>query len=164
MLERLKDQGPIYNVGTRPIPRRTRPMVRTGNTPISRTTGKWWLKTGGVWVVNSPPPVVGDAPSDSAVYGRRNAAWAKAVQLAGDQMTGTLAIAPASGNASINLARCGVGNNDINGQTAAGSNRWLIRPGNSVAESGSNVGSDFNIISFTDAGAVLDHGTDRQTI
>ena len=89
MLERLKDQGPIYNVA----PGETAPDPSYGSDgqyAYQPTTGNWWLKTGGVWVVDSPPPVVGDAPSDSAVYGRRNAAWAKAVKVAGDSITGAI--------------------------------------------------------------------------
>lgn len=37
-----------------------------------------------------------------------------------------------------------------------GSNRWIIIPGNSVAESGSNVGSDFQINRYSDAGIYVD--------
>ena len=43
--------------------------------------------------VPGPPGGLGEAPSDGKVYGRRNAAWGAAVNLAGDTMAGPLALA-----------------------------------------------------------------------
>jgi len=80
---------------------------------------------------------------------------AEKVAKAGDTMTGGLTLAPTSGNPMLHLSKTGATSNDIYG-SAAGQTRWLIRPGNSTAESGSNAGTDFNIVSYTDAGAVLD--------
>jgi hypothetical protein len=46
--------------------------------------------------------------------------------------------------------------NQIMGQIG-GKNRWSILPGNGTTESGSNVGSDFNIARYDDTGALLDN-------
>jgi hypothetical protein len=66
-----------------------------------------------------------------------------------------------SGNISINKATPTLwlnstdgSSNQIVGQMSA-SIRWIIRPGNNVAESGSNVGSNFDILRYSDAGALL---------
>ena len=48
--------------------------------------GEKWTIPGGL------PASFPDAPSDGALYGRQSAAWAKAVKLAGDTMTGALKI------------------------------------------------------------------------
>jgi hypothetical protein len=45
---------------------------------------------------------VNDAPSDGSVYGRKDAAWAKAVQLAGDTLTGLLQFS-GTGHAGMKL-------------------------------------------------------------
>lgn len=44
---------------------------------------------------------------------------------------------------------------DMVGQTA-GVARWKLRLGNSTAESGSNAGSNFNLLAYDDAGALID--------
>lgn len=60
------------------------------------------------------------------------------------------------GTFSANLVRTGAAGTDrvIEGQTA-GVSRWQLRLGTSDAESGSNVGSDFKLVSYTDAGVGL---------
>ena len=51
--------------------------------------------------VPGPPGGLGDSPSDGMVYGRKNAAWVKAVDPAGDTMTGPLALAGDPGAALV---------------------------------------------------------------
>jgi hypothetical protein len=63
--------------------------------------------------------------------------------IVGGTLTGNLNISKAAGNAR-----------DIIGQTA-GSNRWILRLGGNAAESGSNAGSDFALVPYSDAGAAL---------
>ena len=48
-----------------------------------------------------PPGGLGDGPSDGKVYGRKDAAWVKAVDPAGDTMTGPLALAGDPGSALV---------------------------------------------------------------
>jgi hypothetical protein len=120
--------------------------------------------------VNSPSGGgISDAPSDGTLYGRVSATWVQGVKLAGDTMTGTLTVAPASGGAQIVAKPLAagqpaqfIGNIAASGQTiswfgqVAGSARWRVQLGNGAAESGSNVGSDFGISRFSDAGALID--------
>jgi hypothetical protein len=65
------------------------------------------------------------------------------VTRSGDTMTGPLTIRGAAG-----------ADRAVLGATNA-TNRWELALGNAVAESGSNSGSDFAVISFNDAGAFL---------
>jgi microcystin-dependent protein len=67
-----------------------------------------------------------------------------------------LALAPTSGNASINLQKAATGfANQILGYTAT-LPRWLMQFGSVGAESGGNVGSDFIIGRYNDAGNFID--------
>jgi hypothetical protein len=78
------------------------------------------------------------------------------VRKTGDTMTGALTIAPtSSGTTNLTLNKPAAGqSNTIWGQTG-GKNRWTILLGNSNAESGSNVGSDFTVQAYDDTGALL---------
>jgi hypothetical protein len=103
-----------------------------------------------------------DAPSDGNAYGRLNGAWSQVLPIGGGTLTGNLtttanvimnSAAPAI---TMNKASGGGGGNcSIQGNTA-GLSRWVVEFGNASAESGSNVGSDFDIIRYNDAGGVLD--------
>ena len=46
--------------------------------------------------------------------------------------------------------------NQIIGLSTTGQTRWVIRPGNQTAESTGNVGSDFSILRYSDAGTYID--------
>ena len=79
------------------------------------------------------------------------------VTKAGDTMTGGLTISPPTGPAELLIKHTGtVGGlrSGITGYTN-GQPRWLIQLGHNSGEPGSNVGSDFVVSSFTDAGADL---------
>jgi hypothetical protein len=88
------------------------------------------------------------------------------VAKAGDTMTGNLTVAPASGNASLQVIAAanaglvltrpaGAGANYVNGDTG-GNTRWQIVLGDGTAEGGSNAGSNFAITRFADNGAGID--------
>lgn len=98
------------------------------------------------------------------------------VHVAGDIMTGGLkitktwaavgdeaiVIAPSSANAvaSLALVKTGTGAGQIRGYIGSLSTaglRWSMAVGNAVAETGGNVGSDFSIARYTDAGALVDN-------
>lgn len=73
---------------------------------------------------------------------------------AGDTMTGDLAIDKANAQVTLRKPASGSGS-AISGYTAATA-RWLMYLGDSVAETGSNTGSNFTIARFNDAGTILD--------
>jgi hypothetical protein len=79
-----------------------------------------------------------------------------AVAKAGDTMTGNLTIATAAGNAYVTLNHTPGNEANIVGQRN-GSTRWQLNLGNTVAESGSNAGSDFYIGRYSDAGAWINN-------
>jgi hypothetical protein len=76
------------------------------------------------------------------------------VSKAGDTMTGGLVISYAS--PTFVISKTGSGQDNLiygmNGSLA----RWAIELGNGSAETGSNVGSDFAILRYNDAGAISD--------
>lgn len=80
---------------------------------------------------------------------------------AGGTITGTLGVngilteGSGSGAAQINLNGAAGNVRAIVGETN-GVARWNLQLGNSVAESGSNAGSNFSITRFNDAGAAID--------
>jgi hypothetical protein len=74
------------------------------------------------------------------------------VAKAGDTMTGNLIVS--KDNPRLIVDRTTAANAELVG-TRTGSARWSIAMGSSTAETGSNVGSDFVISSFNDAGAPL---------
>jgi Chaperone of endosialidase len=76
---------------------------------------------------------------------------------AGGTVTGLLTVGPFSTGVStfVLTKAAGTNQNAINA-TAAGLSRWQLILGNSTAESGSNVGSDFGINRASDAGTVID--------
>ena len=79
----------------------------------------------------------------------------KMVPLAGGTMTGELIVAPATGDASIELNKTTGNNAYIYGATG-GLDRWSIDIGDNTAESGGNVGSNFVIGRYSDAGTLID--------
>jgi hypothetical protein len=77
------------------------------------------------------------------------------VSKAGDTMTGGLVINVAGNNATMALARQAGFGADLYGQTGV-SGRWLLRLGDTTAETGTNAGSNLVIFRYTDAGTIID--------
>jgi hypothetical protein len=74
--------------------------------------------------------------------------------LGGGTLTGNLNINTANPTIVLNKSSGASGNNQILGNTANAA-RWLLRLGNEAVESGSNVGSDFAIYNYNDAGVLI---------
>jgi len=75
------------------------------------------------------------------------------VNATGDTMTGDLTISKATPILTLNKIAAGQAN-VIQGSGAL-SARWWVRPGNDEAEAGSNAGSNFDILRFSDTGAFM---------
>ena len=113
-----------------------------------------------------PPGGVPEAPLDGQVYARGGSVsggpnlWSPVstvfVAKAGDIMTGPLTLAPVNNNPTLVLDKVNYtfGNNIV-GQTAA-KNRWEMQLGDGTAEGIGNVGSNFAINRYSDAGSVID--------
>jgi len=104
---------------------------------------------------------ISDAPSDGNTYARKNAAWSRIdnnpfgyVLKAGDTMTGDLTISKSTPALGFNKSASGQ-TQGINGYTNSVL-RWSVAFGDANAESGSNVGSNFAISRFNDAGTAID--------
>jgi len=116
-------------------------------------------KTLGAWLAWETMP--GSSTDLDAAY----------VNVTGDTMTGNLVIAPASGTAAtLQLNSTGVAGANIfmdkgtgTGSVAnnlfgrvTGTTRWALQLGNEINETGSNVGSDFVVQRYSDAGTYID--------
>jgi len=105
--------------------------------------------------VPGPPGGLGEAPQDTKFYGRKNAAWSRGVDIAGDTMTGNLTI----NSDSAELIFGKTANNGF-GRIMSYRNglpRWLMFMSDTEPETGvGNSGSDFSIFRFDDAGALID--------
>lgn len=132
--------------------------------PASPTAGQLWYESDSgntfiwyndgntqQWVqVNAATNLAGDFTSKSYV----DTADALRVLKSGDTMSGNLVIEKAT--PQIQLKPLATGDNrQISGMAPDNTSRWIIRPGNTTAESGSNSGSDFEIAGRNDAGALL---------
>jgi Chaperone of endosialidase len=97
-------------------------------------------------------------PASDGFYGRNMASgvgsWVAAVKLAGDTMTGNLTISKNTPALILNTSASAQAN-QIGGKTN-GSDRWLMMLGDAAPESGSNAGSDFAIVRYSDAGSQID--------
>jgi len=80
---------------------------------------------------------------------------ARYVNVAGDTMTGDLRIGKANPALFMDKAVSGQVNSLVG--TLNGTTRWMVVLGDQVAEGGSNVGSDFVIQRYTDAGGLVDN-------
>jgi len=98
-------------------------------------------KQGGVW--NAWVQRAAAQADDDARY----------VNVTGDAMTGDLTISKATPILTLNKIAAGQAN-VIQGSGAL-SARWWVRPGNDEAEAGSNAGSNFDILRFSDTGAFM---------
>lgn len=77
------------------------------------------------------------------------------VTLAGDTMTGNLTIAPAAGNPALFLNKVATGPANLLVGEHGGLWRWAVFLGNAAAESAGNVGSEFAINRYDNAGTSL---------
>jgi hypothetical protein len=136
------------------------PTGDTGSTGPQGDTGPQGLQgPQGEMGPQGPQGIIAEAPVDTKVYGRKDAAWTRAVNNAGDTMTGGLITPmlniPGQNNAEIRLNRTGVGSwNVIWGQKDSNAH-WSIVPGDSTAMSAGDLGSDFAIDRYSDTGAIL---------
>jgi hypothetical protein len=78
---------------------------------------------------------------------------ARYVNVAGDTMTGSLSFAMANPGIGLDKTASG-GSNTLYGFTNS-LQRWVVTLGDSIAESGSSAGSNFNIYHYNDAGTYL---------
>jgi hypothetical protein len=108
--------------------------------------------TGGELVVGAIVEVMYDNAGVFQIVGGSagKASVAGYLPLSGGTLTGALTV---PNTLSINGA---AGTTRTIFGTTSGSTRWAIVPGNSIAEGGSNAGSDFQITRYNDAGAVID--------
>jgi len=91
-------------------------------------------------------------PQDAATKASLTSAIVGFVKKVGDTMTGDLVIDKA--NPSFILDKTGAGGTAVWGRTD-GKNRWVLQPGDSGTESTGNIGSDFGITRYDDAGGSL---------
>src|SRR4249920_468815 len=109
--------------------------------------------SGAMPLMNATPGVVGVSPAytrEDHVHTTDTSRVAKAC----DTMTGALSISAANAELDLNKSASGQANY-LQGMTN-GLKRWSLRLGDTTAESGSNVGSDFVLARFTNAGAEID--------
>jgi Chaperone of endosialidase len=104
-----------------------------------------------------------DAPIDGKQYGRQDAAWTEVstsggggdfLPLAGGTLTGDLTITSAITTINLNNTDSVSGSNNINGLTNDVP-RWTLRLGGLGEETGGDVGSDFVLDRYSDAGVPL---------
>jgi hypothetical protein len=133
---------------------------------------------------SAAPGFMIDAPNDGAAYARKSLSWyditadlAAKVNKAGDTMTGTLVIVPATGTPRIDLLSNDAGtlikmasapgafNNDIIGYSGTKA-RWILRLGDGTAETGGDTGTNFYIYKYNDAasGATVALSINRATL
>jgi len=96
------------------------------------------------------PATFTDAPSDTKIYGRKDAAW---VEVAISNMIDDLTISKA--DPSINLNKLLSGQRAAIYAKTAGSTRWRVSFSSATAEAGSNAGSDFVIARYGDNGVAI---------
>jgi hypothetical protein len=142
------------------------PPVTISDTPPSAVNSGalWWDSVGGqlyVWFT--------DANSSQWVPASNNSAVMQGyLPLAGGTLTGplngtianftgSLNVTSAAGASLITMNSVAGQNNSIYGNKG-GLNRWLVFLGNNTAETGSNVGSDFQIQNVNDAGSAYPTG------
>jgi hypothetical protein len=99
-----------------------------------------------------PTATAGTSSTQLATTAFVTAALAAFLPLAGGTLTGNLGITRTGANdASLTLTRAAGNSAAIYSRTGANT-RWMIQLGNNAAETGSNAGSDFGIVPYTDAG------------
>jgi hypothetical protein len=99
-----------------------------------------------------PTGGIPDAPNDGFFYGRQSLAWVNG----GIKFGGTVNLQPNTGSAAFLLSKAAGANiNQLQGRVG-GTIRWGTQLGNATGETGSNVGSDFSIDRYNDAGTYID--------
>jgi len=150
-------RAPLASPALTGIPTGPTATVGTNTTQLA-TTAFVLANASSVAPSNVNPLMDGTAASGvSALYSRGDHVHpsdTSRVAKAGDTMTGNLTIATAANPSLILNKPAGAFTNYILGDTA-GNTRWSIQLGNNTTESGSNVGSDFSIDRYSDAGAIL---------
>jgi hypothetical protein len=129
--------------------------ITIGDTaPASPTVGSMWFDSVGVqtylWYqdpTGAPQWVPLNAPP-----GTTQTAY---LPLSGGTLTGPLNITSAAGYATLTLAAVSGQGRQISSYTGANL-RWVLSLGGSAAESGSNVGTNFSLNSYSDTGTFLD--------
>ena len=105
--------------------------------------------------VNLTSQVTGVLPIANGGSGSSTAAAAPWVTWTGGVLTGSIAIAPTSGGTEVSLRKAASGSaNTLSGFTGS-TPRWSVILGEATAEAGSNSGSDFSILRWSDGGVVL---------
>jgi hypothetical protein len=153
------------------------PPVTISPTPPSGALpgALWWDSVGGQlylyfydgnssqWVIAvNTANLIPEAPTDGNLYGRENASWVAVppttgfLPLIGGTLTGPLALAPPStAPPTLTLNKSALTQiNQVFGQTN-GVNRWALLLGDGSNETGSNLGSNLQIVRYSDAGAFL---------
>ena len=117
------------------------------------STGNMMINQGGTWVQTN----LEEAPLDGLDYMRNNAGWVAStatgagfLPLAGGTLTGNLTVNKITPQVILDKT------DDTQDISIVGSlngiARWGIRLGDRIAESGSNVGSDFQVLRYSDTG------------
>jgi hypothetical protein len=110
-----------------------------------------------IGIPSAPTPAAGDNTTKLATTAFVQTAGGARVAKIGDTMTGALTIAYADATNGANLSinpTGGVGQGVIYFKNN-GVNRWAIQAVVPAQETGSNVGSDFTIFNYSDAGAAI---------
>src|SRR5262245_14776323 len=98
--------------------------------------------------------ILADAASDGNAYGRLNGAWAQVLRIVGGTLTGDLTISKAT--PVLSLDKAASGQDALLVGRKGGLARWSIDLGDTVAEGGSNTGSNFRLFRYNDAGSSID--------
>jgi hypothetical protein len=123
----------------------------TGATGAQGPAGPQGVK-GDTGATGAPGVGFADAPVDSILYGRQDAAWARAVKQAGDLMVGNLTIKKI--DPRLILDRTNTTAAAIYGQQSS-KTRWTVVLGDNTAESTGNAGSNLVIDRYDDAGVIV---------
>ena len=125
-----------------------------GTFPDAPSDGALWARRDGGWDEVTP-----DAPSDGVAYGRLDADWTPVLPLAGGTVTGGLSVNGQiiSGNqitttGALNIDGAINTERSLKG-TTAGVMRFYVVMASAEAEGGGNSGANFHICSADDAGA-----------
>jgi hypothetical protein len=107
-----------------------------------------------------PPGEVEEAPLTGAIFGRSDGGWiqvsARFVPIIGGTMTGNLTISSSGPSFILNKTGIGAGMVASFIGSSAGNARWRVALGNDTAEASGNVGADFAITRYDNAGGRLD--------
>src|SRR5262245_18613051 len=111
--------------------------------PTIKVPGQLWFDTSVVGV------------SSLKVRNQANSAW-NGIGHGSDLIANSLTVDPATGDAALVLDKAASGNNCRIYGKLAGVTRWHVSIGNNTPETGSDVGSDYTINRYNDAGTIID--------